>query len=201
MELMRKFFRKPKPRVPNPPPAAVTIMGFNVRNVNRRRRSPNVKPKKSALRINLHHRSRHNNGPRNYSNLSKNELQRLINSGANNRNELEKLWIKKAINQNSFHNLRRFLNSGAFQKHTKKYIQLENAWFNKLIRYGTNNNIQQAINSNDSRYTNELKNALQLRKIPLKHLPSLVNRVPNTTRMGKNTARALRFELERRGAN
>lgn len=199
MERMRRRWKKflEKPRVLNPQPAAVTIVGFNVRNMNRRR-SPNVKSKRGTLRINNNRGGRASPIPRkkNYSNMSKSEIQRLINSGANNRNELENIWVKKTAEQNSFNTIRKILNSGAITSR-KHYTVLENAWLNKIIKYGTAHNLNQAMKSG-SKYSNLISNTWSLRRIPTIKLISLVNRVPPTTQMGYNTAKALRNELERR---
>lgn len=194
LDRLREIFRKRKPRVLNPPPAAVTIVGFNVRPRNKSR-SPNVKTRRSALRFN--NKGSPPKTKRNYSNLSKNEIQRLINSGANNRNELENLWVKKTVNENSFHSIRKILDSGAI--HSKKhYRALENAWLNKIIKHGTAHNLNQAMKNNGGRYSTVIANAWSLRRIPTRQLSSLVNKVPQTTRMGYNTAKALYNELERR---
>lgn len=171
--------------------ALVTVHGFNVRSTIPHSRSRSPQRRNSALRVNT-------SPPRsrmpNYSGLTKNELQKLINRGAVH---LENLWIQKTAEQNSFKNLRKILDSGAIRSR-RHYMALENAWFNKLVKYGTVNNLNAAMKAN-GRYASAIANAWSLRRIPKKNLSRLVNRgIPATTRMGYNTALALASELKRR---
>lgn len=188
--------RKNKRRPGSPVKAIVTVTGFNVKkSQSHSPRKPVPTTKKSALRINSSPPRSHQ---KNYSGLTKNEIQRLINSGSNNTRVLENLWIQKTIEGNSFKNLRKILDSGAIRR-ANHYKALERAWFNKLIRYGNVNNLNKAMQTN-TRYARALENAWSLRRISTANLKRLVNRVPRTTNMGRATVNALRYELNRRGA-
>jgi len=185
-----------KKRTPNPLPAMVTIQGFNVRATPKNLPKPRS-PRKSALRVNVVAPPPQ---PRikNYSKLSKNEIQRMINSGSNNRRMLEKIWLNKTIEQNSFNNIRKILDSGAIHSR-KDYSALEAAWFDKLLKYGTTNNLNSAMKMN-TRYSNSIANAWSMRRIPTRNISRLVNRVPSTTKLGYNTVSAFLTELKRRHA-
>lgn len=81
--------------------------------------------------------------------------------------------------------------------------------FIELLRTSTAKNLNRMMTTTKKRaentasralksYANALENAWSLRRIPTNTLRSLVNRVPRTTNMGRATANALRFELNRR---
>ena len=189
-------------RRPNPPPASQIVYGFNVRQPpnNRSHRRRNVR--RSALNMTGVPPQVTSSRRINVNALSKNELQILANSAPNMnmRRMYEKAWIVKTANQNSFKNIRRILNSGAI-KSRSTYKMLENAWFNKLVRNGTANNLNSAMKMN-TRYAHAIENAWSLRRIPTKNLSRLVNRglPPPTTRMGQHTYWSMHNELKRRGA-
>ncbi len=194
--LRRAYNKMKKPKKQPLQNALITIQGFNVRHgtssSSNKQHSPPQR-RASALQVTT---ATSSSPPRpNYSSLTKNELQKLINRGAFH---LENVWIQKTAEQNSFKNLRKILDSGAIRSR-KHYTALENAWFNKLIKYGTVNNLNAAMKLN-GRYATAIANAWSLRRIPKKNLSRLVNRgIPATTIMGYNTALALASELKRRG--
>jgi hypothetical protein len=193
---LRNVYTRKKRSPPNPLPAMVTIQGFNIRDSTPSPPKKTHSPRKSALRVNL---VAPPSAPmKNYSKMSKNEIQRMINSGSNNRRMLEKIWMNKTIEQNSFNSIRKILDSGAIRSQ-KDYSALESAWFDKLIKYGTTHNLNSAMKMN-TRYSNSIANAWSMRRIPTKNISRLVNRVPSTTRMGYNTVGALLTELKRRHA-